>query len=88
MINDKATWFIVPPYQFGGEYNKFGNKSIDFGKLGDWCKSRNGQVIVCEKSKAAGLVFKPLIEMRGNKFKTTEFMYLKSEREKKINTVC
>jgi site-specific DNA-adenine methylase len=76
LANEKATWFIDPPYQFGGEYYKFGNKSIDFVQMGDWCKSRFGQVIVCENSKADWLDFKPLVEMRGNKFKTTECMYL------------
>lgn len=74
--NEKATYFIDPPYQFGGEYYKFGNKNINFEDLGNWCKSRNGQVIVCENSKANWLPFEPLINMRGNKFKTTECIYL------------
>ena len=56
---------------------------MNFKELGEWCIGRNGQVIVCENSKADWLDFKPLIEMRGNKFKTTECMYLKSEGEKK-----
>ena len=81
--NEEATWFIDPPYQFGGEYYKFGNKNMNFKELGEWCMSRNGQVIVCENSKADWLDFEPLIEMRGNKFKTTECMYLKSEGRKK-----
>ena len=81
--NEVATWFIDPPYQFGGEYYKFGNKNINFKELGEWCMSRNGQVIVCENSKAGWLDFQPLVEMRGNKFKTTECMYLKSEGRKK-----
>lgn len=85
--NEEATWFIDPPYQFGGQYYKHGNKDLDFNDLGDWCKSREGQVIVCENSKADWLPFEPLVEMRGNKFKTTECMFLKSEGEEKINTV-
>lgn len=76
--NEEATWFIDAPYQFGGEYYKFGNKSINFKELGNWCLSRKGQVIVCENSKADWLNFKPLTEMRGNKFKTTECVYIKN----------
>lgn len=77
--NDTATWFIDPPYQFGGEYYKFGNKNINFNELGDWCKERNGQIIVCENSKANWLPFEPLVEMRGNKFKTTECVFIKNK---------
>lgn len=73
--NEKATWFIDPPYQFGGQYYKFGNKNIDFTELGNWCKSRDGEIIVCENHKADWLNFKPLKEMRGNKYKTIECYY-------------
>ena len=59
--NEEATWFIDPPYQFGGHEYKCSNKNIDFTKLAEWCKSRNGQVIVCENSKADWLDFEPLI---------------------------
>jgi len=31
--NEEATWFIDPPYQFGGQYYKHGNKNIDFSSL-------------------------------------------------------
>jgi len=77
--NEKATWFIDPPYQYGGEYYKFGNKKLDFTELGDWCESRKGDIIVCENSKADWLDFKPLVEMRGNKYKTMECVYLKND---------
>ena len=51
--NHEATWFIDPPYQFGGQHQyKFNNKTIDFTSLAEWCKSRNGQTIVCENTKA------------------------------------
>jgi len=63
--NEEATWFIDPPYQFGGEHYKHGTKDIDFDKLGKWCKSRNGQVIVCENTKADWLDFKPMIQIQG-----------------------
>lgn len=58
MLNRKATWFIDPPYEEGGKRYRF-NK-INYEMLGNWCKSRNGQVIVCEQDKARWLEFKPL----------------------------
>ena len=62
--NETATWFIDPPYQFGGEHQyKFNNKTIDYSLLGEWCKSRNGQIIVCENTKADWL---PFYSMRDN----------------------
>ena len=65
MPNENATWFIDPPYEFGGEHYKNGTKDIDFAILGDWCKSRNGQTIVCENMKANWLPFKPMVKIQG-----------------------
>ena len=73
--NVEATWFIDPPYQFGGHEYKCSNKSIDFGKLAEWCQNRNGQVIVCENTKADWLPFKPMVEMQGIMFRTTEAIW-------------
>jgi len=73
--NEDATWFIDPPYQFGGHEYKMSNKNINFAALSDWCKSRNGQVIVCENTKADWLPFKPMKEMQGTMFKTTEAIW-------------
>lgn len=58
--NQKATWFIDPPYQHGGEHYVKSNKDIDFAALGEWCRSREGQVIVCETAEATWLDFKPM----------------------------
>lgn len=55
-----ATWFIDPPYQQAGR--RYRQRNIDYGHLADWCKSRQGQVIVCEQHPAAWLPFVPLIE--------------------------
>lgn len=63
--NKKATWFIDPPYQFGGEWYRESNKKIDYQSLGEWCKSRKGQIIVCENTKANWLDFKPLRQIQG-----------------------
>jgi len=73
--NIEATWFIDPPYQFGGEHYKESSKNIDFKQLAEWCKSRNGQVIVCENTKADWLPFKPMIDMVGSVHKTTEAIW-------------
>jgi site-specific DNA-adenine methylase len=73
--NEKATWFIDPPYMFGGEHYKESSKKIDFKSLAEWCKSREGQVIVCENTKADWLPFKPMKEMQGSMFKTTESIW-------------
>jgi len=37
--------------------------------------SRNGQVIVCENTKADWLPFKPMVEMQGTMFRTTEAIW-------------
>jgi site-specific DNA-adenine methylase len=63
--NTEATWFIDPPYQFGGEHYKHGTKDLCFSKLAEWCKSRNGQAIVCENMKADWLPFKPMVKIQG-----------------------
>jgi len=73
--NEEATWFIDPPYQFGGHEYKCSNKQIDFKKLAEWCKDRNGQAIVCENTKADWLPFKPMVDMQGAMFKTTEAIW-------------
>ena len=73
--NEEATWFIDPPYEFGGHEYKCSNKNIDFDKLAEWCKERNGQAIVCENTKATWLPFKPMKEMQGTMFKTTEAIW-------------
>jgi len=74
--NTEATWFIDPPYQFGGQEYKHSNKSINFIELAMWCKERNGQVIVCENTKADWLPFMPVKKIQGsaNSF-TTEAIW-------------
>ncbi len=57
--NREATWFIDPPYQQAGIQYTFGSKLIDYAALGSYCKSRVGQVIVCEGSYATWLPFEP-----------------------------
>lgn len=73
--NVTATWFIDPPYQFGGEWYRISNKNFDYINLSDWCKERLGQVIVCENTKADWMKFVPLIDLKGQLHKTTEAMW-------------
>lgn len=53
-----ATWFIDPPYQVAGKAYRFGARAIDFDALGAWCRTRHGQVMVCENEGAKWLPFK------------------------------
>ena len=58
-----ATWFIDPPYEVAGRAYKF--HSIDYPALGEWCRSRSGQVIVCENAGATWLPFVPFRTIKG-----------------------
>lgn len=71
----KATWFIDPPYQHGGQAYVFGTKQINFTDLAEWCRTREGQVIVCENTKADWMNFKPISKQRGSLFATTEAIW-------------
>jgi len=82
--NHDATWFIDPPYQFGGEHYPMSNKDIDYKHLAEWCKNRNGQIIVCENTKADWMEFKPLKKIQGaSNTNTTEAIFLKGWEEKR-----
>lgn len=69
----EATWFIDPPYQYGGEY--YVVNDINYHELAEWCKQRKGQVIVCENTKASWLDFVPLTKITGQRVKTTEAVW-------------
>ena len=70
-----GTWFIDPPYQYGGEHYRHGNRTIDYEFLRDWCTSRSGQVIVCENMKANWMDFKPLKQIRGSNASSIEALW-------------
>ena len=76
--NVEATWFIDPPYQHGRfPGSRYIHDAIDYVELADWCKSRRGQVIVCENTKANWLDFKPLLELHGQRKRTVELIWTK-----------
>jgi len=54
----EATWFVDPPYQ--KLTRGYAYRNLDYGILAQWCRSRRGQVIVCEQAGADWLPFKPL----------------------------
>jgi hypothetical protein len=57
--NIAATWFIDPPYEGQGVHYPCGSKGINYNALGVWCRSRTGQIIVCENVGATWLPFTP-----------------------------
>ena len=64
--NDKAHWHIDPPYDSeAGRVYKHGSQYIDFRHLAEWCKSRNGDVDVCEMEGANWLPFCNFRRSRG-----------------------
>jgi hypothetical protein len=58
-----ATWFVDPPYEVAGRAYRF--HAIDYTNLGDWCRSRSGQVIVCENAGSDWLPFRPFRTIKG-----------------------
>jgi hypothetical protein len=55
--NVAATWFIDPPYR-GRAGKHYRHQPGDFDALGAWCRTRQGQVMVCEGPGADWLPFK------------------------------
>jgi hypothetical protein len=63
-VTHAATWFVDPPYEGVGHHYKFGSTGIDYIELATWCKSRPGQVIVCENDGATWLPFDHVAEVK------------------------
>jgi hypothetical protein len=67
----RATWFVDPPYKNrAGERYRMSSREIDFARLGEWCRERRGQTIVCENVGATWLPFEdfaPFYGARGAK---------------------
>lgn len=78
--NEEATWFIDPPYQFGGESYAMSSRKIDYKSLANWCKSRKGQVMVCENDKSDWLPWRVFGETNGVKGKTTEVIWTNDQQ--------
>lgn len=61
--DEQATWYIDPPYKpydtLAGALYVHSAAGIDFDHLADWCRTRRGQVMVCEQHPADWLPFQP-----------------------------
>jgi len=64
-----ATWFIDPPYQKAGKHYRYGSKTLDFAALGAWCRTRRGQVTVCENVGADWLPFRHFLDIKASEAK-------------------
>jgi len=73
----KATWFIDPPYHKAGELYK--ENKVNFKFLGQWCKKRKGQVIVCEQLGAKWLPF--------DKLKSYKALTVRGQTKRKVEVV-
>ena len=71
--NEEATWFIDPPYYKGGY--KYKHNKIDYKRLAEWCKTRNGQAIVCENDSASWLPFRQMAKLNGSVAITNEVIW-------------
>jgi hypothetical protein len=61
----EATWFVDPPYNnAAGARYPHGPNGIDYQALGAWCRSRRGQVLVCENEGASWLPFRPFATLK------------------------
>jgi len=73
----EATWFVDPPYQGkAGKGYTHGSDVLDFDALGEWCKTRPGQVIVCEDVGADWLPFAPWMQTKGARKQSREAIWL------------
>ena len=58
-----GTWFIDPPYD-NAAGRKYAKADLDYRYLANWCRLRQGQVIVTENVGATWLPFQPLTRKR------------------------
>lgn len=91
--NEKATWFIDPPYVDGGASYAF--SQVDYPTLADWCRTRRGQVMVCERVGASWLPFWPLYSaptarrFMGNRTRCAEAIWMNEEpRQTAMDFAC
>jgi site-specific DNA-adenine methylase len=82
--NERATWFVDPPYQHLGSHYKFSNKDMSFKHLGKWCLRRKGQLIVCEAEGADWLPFKLMKDIAESRIRRKdsyrEVIFYRSDR--------
>jgi len=79
----EATWFVDPPYA-GDCGKKYRHKITDHRQLGEWCRRRQGQTIVCEQEGAEWLPFSPFrttkaLEGAHGKAKSSEVIWTNAQ---------
>ena|SRR5688572_5789781 len=62
----EATWFVDPPYEDKGRHYVHNSAALDFTALGEWCRARRGQTIVCEAVGATWLPFRAFRNVRAS----------------------
>jgi len=68
----RATWFVDPPYS-NDAGSHYVHHKVDYREVADWCRSRSGQVIVCENEGATWApfqtfaTFKPGVNGKGSR---------------------
>ncbi len=59
----RATWFIDPPY--GNKARSYYvHSDVNYTDLADWCRTRSGQVMVCENEGATWAPFKTFATLK------------------------
>lgn len=58
-------WFVDPPYK-GSSGRIYRHNHIDYKLLAEWCRNRNGQIMVCEMNGADWLPFRPHVKAHSN----------------------
>lgn len=83
LVNRQATWFIDPPYMGAGIGYQFND--VDYQHLATWCKSRKGQVIVCEGREGNWLPFQPLDtkQTMGARYRIVEKVWTNSKEKQR-----
>lgn len=82
--NIEATYLIDPPYKSEvGRHYRYSN--VDYKHLAEWCRSRKGQVMVCEYEGATWLPFRPFMTLHSTggthgKGFTKEAIWIKGEK--------
>lgn len=71
-LNPVATWFVDPPYNNHAGRGYLGGADINYARLASWCKSRRGQVVVCEQDGSTWLPFKFLRNNSSASFKKSK----------------
>ena len=60
LANRRATWFIDPPYN-NAAGRQYRHHAVNYLYLAQWCRARDGEVIVCEHRDAMWLPFSRMI---------------------------